>query len=131
EKIKENKEAYLNKIKEVGEENMKQIEKIASLRVIDTMWQEHLENMESLRESVRIRAYGQRDPLIEYKKEGRKMYEDLLAMIDTMSTDSILRAQITIQPKEVIKQVEKAQKIGRNDPCPCGSKKKYKHCCGK
>jgi preprotein translocase subunit SecA len=131
EKVQENKEAYLNKIKEVGEDNMKQIERIASLRIIDTMWQEHLENMESLRESVRIRAYGQRDPLIEYKKEGRIMFEDLMKDIDFKIIDSILKAQITIQPKEVIKQVlSLKKKVGRNEPCPCGSGKKYKNCCG-
>lgn len=130
-KVQENKEAYLNKIKEVGEDNMKQIERIASLRIIDTMWQEHLENMESLRESVRIRAYGQRDPLIEYKKEGRIMFEDLMKDIDFKIIDSILKAQITIQPKEVIKQVlSLKKKVGRNEPCPCGSGKKYKNCCG-
>ena len=131
EKVQENKEAYLNKIKEVGEDNMKQIERIASLRIIDTMWQEHLENMESLRESVRIRAYGQRDPLIEYKKEGRIMFEDLMKDIDFKIIDSILKAQIAIQPKEVIKQVlSLKKKVGRNEPCPCGSGKKYKNCCG-
>ena len=133
EKLGKSKEEYLKKIEEVGEENMKQIERIAALRVIDTMWTEHLENMESLRDSVRIRAYGQRDPLIEYKKEGRRMYEDLVNEMDSMIIDSILRAQINIQPKEEIKQVFNADssKIDRNDPCPCGSGKKYKKCCGK
>lgn len=131
EKLGRAKEDYLNKIEEVGEENMRQIERIAALRVIDTMWTEHLENMESLRDSVRIRAYGQRDPLIEYKKEGRVMYENLINAIDAMIIDSILRAQITIQPKEVIKEVVSGTKVSRNDPCPCKSGKKYKNCCGK
>ncbi len=130
-KLGKNKEEYLNKIKEVGEENMKQIERIAALRVIDTMWTEHLENMESLRDSVRIRAYGQRDPLIEYKKEGRKMYEDLINAMDQMIIDSILRAQIRVEPREEIKEVVQNtdSKVNRNDPCPCGSGKKYKKCC--
>ena len=132
-KLGKDKETYLNKIKEVGEENMKQIERIAALRVIDTMWTEHLENMDSLRDSVRIRAYGQRDPLIEYKKEGRRMYEDLINAIDQMVIDSILRAQIRVEPKEEVKQViqNNNSKVTRNDPCPCGSGKKYKNCCGK
>ncbi|HOI60406.1 MAG TPA: preprotein translocase subunit SecA [Candidatus Pacearchaeota archaeon] len=133
EKLGKDKETYLNKIKEVGEENMKQIERIAALRVIDTMWTEHLENMDSLRDSVRIRAYGQRDPLIEYKKEGRRMYEDLINTMDSMIIDSILRAQIRVEPKEEVKQViqNNDSKVTRNDPCPCGSGKKYKNCCGK
>ncbi len=131
EKISGNKEDYLKKIEEVGEDNMKQIERIASLKVIDTMWIEHLENMESLRDSVRIRAYGQRDPLIEYKKEGRKMYEDLVSVMDKMIIDAILKARITAQPQEEVKQVvvNTGTKISRNDPCPCGSGKKYKKCC--
>ncbi|MDD4358615.1 MAG: preprotein translocase subunit SecA [Candidatus Pacebacteria bacterium] len=133
EKIGKSKEEYLKKIEEVGEENMRQIEKIAALRVIDTLWIEHLENMESLRDSVRIRAYGQRDPLIEYKKEGRRMYEDLINTMDAMIIDSILRAQINVQPKEEVRQVFQSNdsKIDRNAPCPCGSGKKYKKCCGK
>ena len=133
EKLGKDKETYLNKIKEVGEENMKQIERIAALRVIDTMWTEHLENMDSLRDSVRIRAYGQRDPLIEYKKEGRRMYEDLINTMDSMIIDSILRAQIRVEPREEVKQVlqNNDSKVTRNDPCPCGSGKKYKNCCGK
>ena len=131
EKISQNKEDYLKKIEEVGEDNMKQIERIASLKVIDTMWIEHLENMESLRDSVRIRAYGQRDPLIEYKKEGRKMYEELVSTMDKMIIDAILKAKITTQPKEEIKStpVNIGTKVNRNDPCPCGSGKKYKKCC--
>jgi preprotein translocase subunit SecA len=125
------KEVYLKKVQEVGEDNMKQIERIAALKVIDTMWTEHLENMESLRDSVRIRAYGQRDPLIEYKKEGRRMYEDLINTMDQMIIDSILRAQIRIEPQEEVKQVlhSNKSKVTRNDPCPCGSGKKYKKCC--
>ncbi|MDD4662169.1 MAG: preprotein translocase subunit SecA, partial [Candidatus Pacebacteria bacterium] len=101
-KIGKSKEEYLAKVNSVGEENMKQIERIAALRVIDTMWTEHLENMESLRDSVRIRAYGQRDPLIEYKKEGKIMYNDLIVTIDKMIIDSILRAELRVEPKQEV-----------------------------
>ena len=85
EKIGKTKEEYLAKLEKVGEENMKQIEKIASLRVIDTMWTEHLENMESLRDSVRIRAYGQRDPLVEYKKEAHLLFKEFLEIMEELN----------------------------------------------
>lgn len=133
EKLGKNKDDYLKKIEEVGEEDMAKLEKFIPLKVIDTMWTEHLENMESLRDSVRVRAYGQRDPLLEYKKEGRKMYQELIDTMDSMIIESILRAQVNRQPREEkrVEVVSDHKKIGRNDPCPCGSGKKYKNCCGK
>ena len=73
---------YEKKEKEVGEDNMRQIEKVVSLRTLDTLWMNHLEEMEALRDSVRLRAYGQRDPLVEYKGEGHKMFQRLLSQID-------------------------------------------------
>jgi len=126
------KEDYEKKEKELGEENMREVEKLASLRVLDIIWVEHLENMESLRESVRLRAYGQRDPLIEYKSEGRKMFNDLLSNYDKMLVNSILKAGIRTEPREEKREIVQGKKeIGRNDPCPCGSGKKYKKCHGK
>lgn len=131
-------EAYENKEKEVGSENMRKIEKVAGLRVIDTLWIEHLENMESLKDSVRLRAYGQRDPLVEYKKEALIMFKELLENYEKMLIESIMRASINVQSaptqmQEAAQRSETAPKseIGRNDPCPCGSGKKYKKCCGK
>ncbi len=125
-------EDYEKKEKELGEENMREVEKIVSLRVLDILWVEHLENMESLRDSVRLRAYGQRDPLIEYKVEGRRMFNELLVNYDKMVVSSILRAGIKIEPLEEKKEIVQGKKeVGRNDPCPCGSGKKYKKCHGK
>ena len=97
------------------------------------LWVEHLENMESLRESVRLRAYGQRDPLIEYKKESHAMFKDLLENYEKLVINTIMRAGINIAPQQEKRQtiVEGVKEIGRNDPCPCGSGKKYKKCCGK
>jgi preprotein translocase subunit SecA len=132
-------EDYEKKEKEVGIENMRQIEKVAALRVIDNLWIEHLENMESLKDSVRLRAYGQRDPLVEYKKEGHKMFRELLDNYERMLVESIMRATIKVENTPNQMQVASEgrgnsapkSEIGRNDPCPCGSGKKYKHCCGK
>ncbi|KUK95671.1 MAG: preprotein translocase, SecA subunit [Parcubacteria bacterium 32_520] len=89
---------YNRKEKEVGEENMRQIEKIAGIRAIDSIWIEHLENMESLKDSVRLRAYGQRDPLIEYKKEGHRLFKELLENCERNMVESIMKATINIQP---------------------------------
>jgi len=133
------KEDYEKKEKEVGSENMRQIERVAGLRVIDTLWIEHLENMDSLKDSVRLRAYGQRDPLVEYKKEGLIMFKELLENYEKMLIESIMRASINkqsspTQMQEVSEDRSGANskpEIGRNDPCPCGSGKKYKKCHGK
>jgi len=123
---------YRKKEKEIGSENMRQIEKFLCLRILDSFWVEHLENMESLRDSVRLRAYGQKDPLVEYKSEGHKMFRRLLQGIEAVIANSILRAELKPQssklPQQLIQQ-KKHKKIGRNDPCPCGSNKKYKKCC--
>ncbi|MFZ3055067.1 MAG: preprotein translocase subunit SecA [Minisyncoccales bacterium] len=129
---------YEKKEQEVGSDNMRQIERIASLRVIDNLWVEHLENMDSLKDSVRLRAYGQRDPLVEYKKEALIMFKELLENYEKVLVESILHASINQRPVAQIQAVAENRNIpgakdgvGRNDPCPCGSGKKYKHCCGK
>src|SRR4030043_308729 len=82
-------EDYEKKEKEIGPEKMKQVEKIVSLRILDTLWLEHLENMDSLRDSVRLRAYGQQDPLIEYKSEGHRMFHALLGNFEKTASDTI------------------------------------------
>jgi len=138
EKYNYSQEDYEKKEKEVGVENMRQIEKVASLRVIDNLWIEHLENMDSLKDSVRLRAYGQRDPLVEYKKEGFKMFKELLENYERMLIESIMRASIKVEntPNQMQAVSENRgnnipkSEIGRNDPCPCGSGKKYKKCHG-
>ena len=129
-------EQYEKKEQEVGLENMRQAEKIIPLRVIDSLWVEHLENMEQLRDSVRLRAYGQQDPLVEYKNEGHKMFQGFLRTIDTLTTETIMNMKFS--PASAPQQgavsaghpAQSMLKIGRNDPCPCGSGKKYKRCHG-
>jgi preprotein translocase subunit SecA len=125
-------EDYNKKEKEVGEQ-MRQMEKIICLRVLDMLWQEHLSYMDHIRDSVRLRAYGGRDPLVEYKNEGHKAFGQLLATIDANIAENILKAGITAQKSTPQSHaVESGKKeIGRNDPCPCGSGKKYKKCHGK
>ncbi len=131
-------EDYEKKEKEIGAERMRQVEKVVSLRVLDMLWLEHLENMDSLRDSVRLRAYGQRDPLVEYKSEGHKMFQELLDRIEVGIANTILRVSLAEQPQQMqtITVSGKKDKPGRNDPCPCGKKDpvtgkpiKYKKCC--
>jgi preprotein translocase subunit SecA len=135
---------YEEKEKEIGSENMRGVEKIISLRTIDAFWMDHLENMEHLRDSVRLRAYGQQDPLVEYKSEGHRMFQNLLKTIESTIANTILKVRIT---KETIPAVQQSlgrpaqlgrdrAKLGRNDPCPCGKinpktgkPMKYKKCC--
>lgn len=129
---------------ELGEEQFVQVIKLVGLKVIDTLWQEHLSNMDHMRDSVKLRAYGGKDPLVEYKNEGRKMFQQLLEEIDLEIANNILKANIeqhdhAHQHQHVPKVVQNlaanntpdknsAGEVGRNDPCPCGSNKKYKKC---
>jgi len=137
-------EEYLKKEKEVGEGRMRELEKFVCLKILDEFWLDHLENMDYLRDSVRLRAFGQQDPLIEYKNEGHKMFKQLLEDVDLAIANSIMKTKIqpvsavSAIPQNVAKAVLKtglpsapAQKVGRNDKCPCGSGKKYKKCCGR
>ena len=133
-------EDYEKKEKEIGPERMRQVEKFVSLRVLDAFWMEHLENMEYLRDSVRLRAYGQRDPLVEYKTEGHKMFQKLLGTIESNIAEMILKVSVSEEPPKPSSQPQSVLKsnnrVGRNDPCPCGKKDpttgkpiKYKKCC--
>ena len=141
------KEEYEAKEKDLGEEKMREIEKVVCLRVLDSLWVDHLENMQLLRDSVRLRAYGQKDPLIEYKNEGHKAFQALIdtwkssivEMIFNIKSASFAPSPIekggmemrnsAVTPRAVVKVG--GIKIGRNDPCYCGSGKKYKKCHGK
>ncbi len=128
------KEEYKKKEEDLGSENMRQAEKIVWLRALDSVWVEHLENMESLRDSVGLRAYGQQDPLVEYKREAHRMFQNLLSTAESMAAQSLLSIQLvsqqplSVQPTSHVTPASKQEKIGRNDPCPCGSGKKYKKC---
>jgi len=137
------KKALQDKEKELGE-NFNSVAKLVALRTLDMLWVEHLENMEYLRDSVRLRAYGQQDPLVEYKNEGHKMFQNLLRMIETSVVQTLLKVSLTKEATPMsqpvvtnVKPVGQSKKIGRNDPCPCGAKHpdgrpiKYKHCHGK
>ena len=128
-------EDYEKREKEIGLENMRQLEKIVCLQILDTLWLEHLEDMEYLRDSVRLRAYGQLDPLVEYKSEGHKMFRRLLDTMDSAIADSIFKAELKSAPRRAIpRQVVQPSDFngkntpGRNDPCPCNSGKKWKKC---
>ena len=131
-------EDYYKKEKELGEDNMRQLEKMVCLRVLDMLWQEHLSYMDHVRDSVRLRAYGGRDPLVEYKNEGHKAFGQLSATIDATIADNVLKAGLQKNEGPERKTIESGKKdlpvqagIGRNDLCPCGSGKKYKKCHGK
>ncbi|MBL7142514.1 MAG: preprotein translocase subunit SecA [Candidatus Pacebacteria bacterium] len=127
-------EDYEKKEKEFGSEKMRQVEKIVSLRILDSLWLEHLENMDHLRDSVRLRAYGQQDPLIEYKSEGHRIFQDLLKRIEAGIANTILKVTLVEQPQQPQQPVQfsgSKKNPGRNDPCPCGSGKKFKKCHGK
>ncbi|MBI2466067.1 MAG: preprotein translocase subunit SecA [Candidatus Sungbacteria bacterium] len=133
--------SYQARERELGLENMRQVEKLVLLRTIDELWMDHLDEMEHLRDSVNLRAYGQRDPLVEYKTEGHRMFQGLLGAFESQVASLIFKVGI-VGPPQPVKYVISAKdgganiarsgdKTGRNDPCPCGSGKKYKKCHGK
>ncbi|MBI4054240.1 MAG: preprotein translocase subunit SecA [Candidatus Doudnabacteria bacterium] len=113
---------------------MRAMERAVVLNAIDTLWMEHLDTMDHLRSSVRLRGYAQQDPLIEFKKEGFSLFERLLAEIDKQIVYTIYKVELRVAPQQTQQAVRFAErgtgheKIGRNDPCFCGSGKKYKKC---
>ena len=124
--------AFEEKEKELGE-NFDRVAKVVALRTMDMLWMNHLEEMEALRDSVRLRAYGQRDPLVEYKTEGHRMFKTLLDTIESNIVQTILRVSLKPQNEGFTKSLNSEsgnQKVGRNDPCPCASGKKFKKCHG-
>ena len=130
--------AYEAREKELGEEEMRKLEKMLLLRVIDELWVDHLDQMEHLRDSVRLRAYGQRDPLIEYKIEGQKLFNQLQSTVGAQVSELILKVNFTQAPQQnrsdmsnMTDKTHSGSKLGRNDPCYCGSGKKFKKCHGK
>ena len=143
-------EARKQQLKNLGEDNLKQAEKFVSLSTYDELWMRHLDNVDGLRDGISLRGYAQKDPVVEYKKEAYALFETLLARIDNLIARRIFRVQIAVrkQPtremvtnknsqtrneansekKEVSKKVGNKKKLGRNDPCWCGSGKKWKKC---
>ena len=125
-------ELYSQREQELGPDNMRIAERLVMLRVIDRLWMEHLTAMEHLRQGIGLRAVGQEQPLVVYKREGHAYFEALLASIQHDVAHTIYRVGIAKEaPQKKKEAVPVGKKVGRNDPCPCGSGKKYKHCCGK
>ncbi|RLB08943.1 MAG: hypothetical protein DRG27_05015 [Deltaproteobacteria bacterium] len=146
--ISQTKERYKDKKKLFGEESLSEISKLVLLNMIDKNWIDHLQDMEFLKESIGLRGYGQLDPLREYQKEGFAMFEALLDRIKEETLNIVFSLRLMKGAEEIPKKerkvlylrhgeepsrkpIKKQKKIGRNDPCPCGSGKKYKKCCGR
>ena len=120
------------KIKLIGSEHYQDLEKKIFLQILDFSWRAHLQYLEQLRQVIGLRSYGQKDPLSEFKKEAFTLFEILLEKVKNDVIKFLLNMNLVLS-KETEKEktpIEKNQKVGRNDKCPCGSDKKYKHCCG-
>jgi preprotein translocase subunit SecA len=123
---------YDQREQELGPENMRIGERLVMLRVIDRLWMEHLTTMDHLRQGIGLRAVGQEQPLVVYKREGHASFEALLASIQHDVAHTIYHVGLTKDaPQKKKEAMPVGRRAGRNDPCPCGSGKKYKHCCGK
>ena len=139
---------YEAKETEFGTEQMRELERVILLRVVDSKWMDHIDDMDQMRQGIRLRAYGQRDPIVEYKFLSYDMFDELNTNIQLDTIRSLFNIRIQAAPPEreqVAKPTStnkddssssgpkrrKQPKIGRNDPCPCGSGRKYKDCCGK
>ena len=164
---------YSHHVSQLSEEEMQKIERILSMQAITNLWMDHLDSMDDLREGIGLRSYGQLDPLVEYKKEGFRMFDILLEDIDDQIISRLFKVRVVKQEqrtplqidaeraKQIAEQMMSAsqaspsaepeagadkakgptkkvepnkpfvakEKVGRNDPCPCGSGKKYKKCC--
>jgi preprotein translocase subunit SecA len=122
-------------------QSMREIERILLLRVVDQKWMAHIDAMDQLRQGIGLRAYGQRDPVIEYRREGFDMFEQMVHEIQQDTVTMLYHVKITTKPKrsEAPKPIappkkvvdSSGNKVGRNALCPCGSGKKFKNCCGK
>jgi preprotein translocase subunit SecA len=138
-------EEYNEKINELPEEIVDSFEKVIALRVIDTHWMDHINTMDHLKEGIGLRSYAQTNPLVAYTKEGFDLFDQMISIINKETTIYLLKAEIkqNLERKQVEKPIKdnggketnkiqrKSNKIGRNEPCICGSGKKYKNCCGK
>lgn len=148
--MKKVKEKYDAKEQELTPEQFREFEKVILLRTVDSKWMDHIDQMDQLRQGIHLRAYGQNDPLREYQMEGFSMFEEMVANIEDEVAKYIMKAQIreNLQRQEVVKNTQavsggedsgkkktkkpvvKSNTVKRNDPCPCGSGKKYKNCHG-
>ena len=150
---------YADKEKEIGSDELRELERVVMLKVVDQKWMDHIDSMDELKNGIGLRAYGQQDPVVKYRMEGRDMFEEMVEDIkhDVVKILMNLRKQEEVKREEAAKitgaalqtlqsldsdqqkvksdinrtVVNQGPKVGRNDPCPCGSGKKYKNCCGK
>jgi preprotein translocase subunit SecA len=139
-------DAYNKREDEIGYASARQIEKMVILRSADILWMEHLDSMDRLRDGIGLRSYGQKDPLVEYKKESYHMFQSLLGAIEENALSTIFKIQVVKKVESPMENKKistsggdetssssapqvKMKKVGRNDPCPCGSGKKFKKCC--
>ena len=151
--IKEALAIYESKEQEIGSESMREIERIILLRTVDSKWMDHIDDMEQLKDGVRLQGYAQKDPVVEFKMQSYDVFNEMTAAIEetvvktllhiqkkneNMQRVNLVRAMVTNMNAAQNAGAEKAKpvtnsskKVGRNDPCPCGSGKKYKNCCGK
>lgn len=141
---------YLKKVETIGPEVMDSLEQMVMLETIDVTWKDHLLSMDHLKEGIGLRGYGQRDPLREYQREGYEIFVDMIERIKEQTVANLYRLQLAreedLQPsperserpmffshggeESAAPKKREGKKVGRNDPCPCGSGKKYKRCCG-
>ena len=151
-------EIYTQKEEEIGSEQMRELERVVMLKVVDEKWMNHIDSMDELKNGIGLRAYGQKDPVVQYRLEGFDMFDEMISDIKVDVTKILMHirqqgearrqetAKITGAALEAIHSVDggakigtdvdktvrnEEPKVGRNDPCPCGSGKKYKNCCGK
>ena len=144
-------DCYKAREEEIGADNMRELERVIMLRVVDTLWMDHIDEMDQLKHSIWLRSYAQHDPVIEYKNVGSDMFDAMISSIKSQVGRYVLTARIAnAERKEVFKPTDAkldsapgeetakkvvkqavSNKVGRNDPCPCGSGLKYKKCCGK
>ena len=150
---------YADKEKEIGSDDLRELERVVMLKVVDQKWMDHIDAMDELKNGIGLRAYGQQDPVVKYRIEGMDMFEEMVEDIkhDVVKILMNLRKQEEVKREEAAKitgaalqtlqsldsdqqkvksdinrtVVNQGPKVGRNDPCPCGSGKKYKNCCGK
>lgn len=137
---------YAEREEKIGPETMRELERVIILRSVDSKWMTHIDAMDDLRQGVGLRAYGQRDPLVEYKSEAFEMFQEMIHSLKEESIRLLYRVQVAAPPQRkavavanetppsdgtAVHGVVRSEKIGRNDPCPCGSGKKHKKCCGK
>ena len=138
-------EVYSAREEQFGSEMMREIERVALLKNVDLKWMDHIDAMSDLKQGIHLRSYAQHDPVVEYRIEGFDMFDQMIEAIreDTVKMLMVVRVKAAPQREQVAvpietsgdgsvsATVEKKKKVGRNDPCPCGSGKKYKHCCGR